>query len=220
MSSPQIKKLLQGAGRYDINILPDLQAHLEEQLRTGSYDIDANLALLKLFLLHPQEQSKEARVEIMEKVLLKSLMAFPAADFSLCMYQIPLTYHSQLKEVLHLAQWLELAKFTKFWKDAESVEALKQAVGWQTAVRNFIAGVVSATYRSIKIDQLADLLNLPSGDMEPFIKEQGWTHSNDDKEVVVVNVATFTTVQAEPKAASSTMSLEQYRTLYMAATSA
>jgi translation initiation factor 3 subunit K len=220
MSSPQIKTLLQGVGRYDINILPDLQAHLEEQLKTGTYDIDANLALLKLFLLHPQEQSKETRIEIMERVLLKSLMAYPAADFSLCMYQIPLMYHNHLKDVLNLAQWLELAKFTKFWKDAETVETLKQAVGWQTAVRNFIAGVISSTYRSIKVDQLAELLNLPAADMEPIINERGWTRSKDDKQVVVVNTAGFVTVRPEPKAASTTMSLEQYRTLYMASTGA
>eukprot|EP00927_Polykrikos_kofoidii_P043152 TRINITY_DN3720_c0_g4_i1.p1 TRINITY_DN3720_c0_g4~~TRINITY_DN3720_c0_g4_i1.p1 ORF type:complete len:221 (+),score=37.75 TRINITY_DN3720_c0_g4_i1:61-723(+) len=220
MSTPQIKKLLQGTGRYDINILPDLQAHLDEQLKTGSYDVEANLALLKLFLLHPTELDKEARVEIMERVLLKALMAFPAADFSLCMYQIPMTYHSQLKEVLHLAQWLELAKFTKFWKDAENAESLKQAVGWQTSVRNFIAGVISATYRSVKIDQLAELLNLPAADMEPFIKERGWSRHKDDAQIVVVNAAAFVTVRAEPTKPSSTMSLEQYRTLYMAATSA
>ena len=73
-------------------------------------------------------------------------MAFPGTDFSLCMYQIPEKYHKDLKEIMALAQQLEMAKFSKFWKDAESYDKLKQASGWQAKVQSFIAGVISNTY--------------------------------------------------------------------------
>jgi translation initiation factor 3 subunit K len=164
--SAKIEQLLSDCGRYDANILPDLQEHLDRQLQGDMYDLDANLALLKLYLLYPEE----ANVDVIERVLLKALMAFPATDFHLCMYQIPEKYHSQLKEVIQLAQWLEMAKFTKFWKDSENCKALEQAVGWQKAVQNFIAGVISSTYRSIKGDQLVELLNMEASGLEALIK--------------------------------------------------
>merc|ERR1740117_2007694 len=53
--------------------------------------------------MFPEEMSPE----VIENVLLKALMAFPATDFSLCMYQIPEKYRKSSKEVIQLAQWLE-----------------------------------------------------------------------------------------------------------------
>merc|ERR1712060_574630 len=117
-----------------------------------------NLAVLKLYLLYPEE----SKVEMMESILLKALLAFPAADFSLCMYQIPERYHGdtgELRDVVKLAQQLEMAKFKGFWKMAAESELLSPVTGWQTSVRGFIAGVVAATYRSIRSDELCELLN-------------------------------------------------------------
>jgi translation initiation factor 3 subunit K len=219
MSSPSdIEAILQDGGRYDPAILPLLEEHLKEQLRKGTYNLDANLAMMKLYLLFPEE----TKVECMAGILLKAVMAFPATDFALCMYQIPEKYHQapELKEVIHLAQQLEMAKFKSFWKECEGVEALSQASGWQNAVRSFIAGVVASTYRSIKSDQFAEYVNLPQGpELEAVIKARGWTRSKEDKDVIVVNTASFESVRVEPKAPSN-LSLEQYRSLVMAASSA
>merc|ERR1719343_935768 len=140
MSPPEIQALLEFTSRYDPNILPDLVRYLEKQFKDGSYDPDANLAILKLYSLFPDE----ADVAIMERILIKALMAYPDTDFSLCMFQIHEKYHPQLKDMVQLAQQLEMAKFSKFWKDAEAMEQLKPAKGWKQAVRSFIAGVVSA----------------------------------------------------------------------------
>merc|ERR1719428_1651061 len=99
-----------------------------------------------------------------------------------------------LKAVVNLAQQLEMAKFKTFWKEAESVESLGQAVGWQKAVRGFIAGVISATYRSIRKEQVIDLLNLPANEFEAMTKELGWV---SDKDVVIVNSASFESTRKE-----------------------
>merc|ERR1712046_172046 len=163
----------------------------------------------KLYLLHPALTD----VDTVEKTLLKALMAFPAADFSLCLFQIPERFHANLKDIVGLARQLEMAKFKTFWKDAEEVALLNEAKGWQDAVRNFIAGVVSATYRSIKKDQLAELLNLPVNGLAPLIKERGWNLAKDDKETVIVNTNAFESVVKEPKA-STTMALEEYKSLF------
>lgn len=213
MSPPQIQSLLNGGGRYDPVIIPQLEAYVKDQLEQDTYDIDANLALLKLYLLH----TDTTKVEIIEGILLKALTAFPATDFALCMYQIPEKQHASLKEVRHLAQQLEMAKFKAFWK--ENLDMLAQAKGWQKKVRHFIAGVISATYRSIRKEQLMELLNLPAEDLDAIISAHGWTRSKEDKDLITVNTASFESVRVEPKAPSK-MSMEQYKDLFLAAASA
>jgi len=227
MTTPkQIETLLSGGGRYDVDILPQLEAYLEEQLDKATYDLEANLAILKLYLLNPQE----AKVRIYEGILVKALLAFPATDFALCMYQIPEPFHAKLKDPIKLSQFLEMAKFKAFWKAAEEqvaaskedpeVGGLVRAKKWQEAIRAFVCGVVQTTYRSIKADQLADILNLPAKDIEAIIKANSWTRSKEDKEVIIVREdASFENASAEPKA-SAAMSLDMYRQLFMASSGA
>eukprot|EP00928_Gymnodinium_smaydae_P088766 TRINITY_DN72809_c0_g1_i1.p1 TRINITY_DN72809_c0_g1~~TRINITY_DN72809_c0_g1_i1.p1 ORF type:complete len:217 (-),score=58.43 TRINITY_DN72809_c0_g1_i1:92-742(-) len=210
-----VEKLLSYKTRYDREILPDLIAHLDSQIKDGSYSADANLAILKLYSLYPEE----ADVSVMEKILVKALMAYPETDFALCMYQIHEKYHTQLEAMTLLAKQLEMAKFPKFWKDAEGMEQLNAAKGWKEAIRKFIAGVVSATYRSIRIDQLTELLSMTAKELEVVIKERGWTRSKEDKDIIVVNKASFESAKVEVKPQTN-MSIDQYRTLFMAATSA
>mmetsp|Transcript_16881 Transcript_16881/g.34439 ORF Transcript_16881/g.34439 Transcript_16881/m.34439 type:complete len:218 (-) Transcript_16881:206-859(-) len=217
MSPPQIQEILDGEKRYESSSIEVLQEHLKEQLQKGTYDVDANLALLKLYLLFPDS----ADVDMMEGILLKALMALPATDFSLCMYQIPEKHHQSLRDVVHLAQQLQMAKLKAFWKEAADVKVLSQAQGWEKAVRTFVMGVVASTYRSIKVEQLSELLNLPAGpELEGVIKEQAWTRSEEDKDIVVVSTKSFEgPVSVEPKP-PTIMSLEQYRTLFQAASGA
>merc|ERR1719191_1245278 len=165
MSPSHIEQLLSGGGRYDIDILPQLEEYLQEQLDKATYDLEANLAILKLYLLYPEE----AKVRVYEGILVKALTAFPATDFALCMYQIPEKHHAQLKYPISLSQHLEMAKFKAFWKAAEEqatavkeaenseVGGISRAKKWQEAIREFVCGVVSSTYRSIRGEQLAEL---------------------------------------------------------------
>jgi hypothetical protein len=71
--------------RYDFEILPQLEAYVEDQCKSQSYDLDANLAVLKLYKFHP-DKSNEG---IVAKVLLKALMNLPHTDYLLCTYLIP-----------------------------------------------------------------------------------------------------------------------------------
>lgn len=197
-------------------ILPELEARLQEQLAKGTYDLNCNLAILTLYLLVPEE----TKVHVIEGILLKAMMAFPAPDFALCMYQIPEKYHQQLRQPINLAQQLEMAKFNAFWKDAEGVEILSQAVGWQSAVHSFIAGVVTSTYRSIRSKQLFDYLNVTEEELGPLLKENGWYWSKEDPNIVIVNASGFETTHAEvkPKTPDS-LSLDVYQTLFTASCS-
>lgn len=212
MSNPRIQELLKGDFRYERENIAELVDHLANQLRNGEYDLDANLAILKLYLLYPEETD----LVVIERILLKALMAFPDTDFSLCMYQIPEKYHKDLKDIRSLAQQLEMAKFSKFWQDAENYDALKQASGWEAKVQNFIAGVIGNTYRSIGSTQLMSLLHISSKkDLDELIKARGWTRSKEHKEIIIVNTASFESARVEVKE-HDTMSLDQYKTLFMA----
>jgi len=215
MSRPEIAKLLRGGGRYKHDIIPDLEKHLEDQLEHDFFDPEANLALLKLYLLHPAKTD----VAAIEGVLLKALMAYPATHFSLCMFQIPEKYHTDLKTVIKLSQQMEMAKFKSFWKESETAEALKRAKGWQEKVRDFIAGVISNMYRSIRSEQVTELLNLPAEELDARINKMGWSRSKEDKNLIIVNTATFESVRIEPKGPNH-MTLDKYKSLFFAASSA
>merc|ERR1712217_665769 len=75
------------------------------------------------------------------------------------------------------------------------------------------AGVVSATYRSIKSDELIELLNISKTDLDKLVKERGWTKSKEDKEKIVVNTASFESAQQVKPKGPTNMSLDQYKTL-------
>merc|ERR1712217_178624 len=112
-----------------------------------------------------------------------------------------------------------MGKFKSFWKEAESVEALAKATNWQKAVRHFIAGVVSSTYRSIKTEVVMELLNIQDKkELDTVAKEHQWTTSPQDKAVLIVSNASFESVAVEPKAPTN-MSLGQYTALVKAASS-
>jgi len=214
MTNPAIQQLLKAGGRYQPDIVPDLEKNVEDQLAQGSFDPEANLALLKLYLLHPDL----TKTDMLEGILLKGIMSYPDTHFSMCMFQIHEKYHADLKPVVKLSQQLEMAKFKTFWKEAESVEALKRAKGWEEAVRDFIAGVISNMYRAIKADQLSELLNLSAAkDLDARIKKQGWTRSKEDKNVVTVNTASFESSIIEVKGPKGSLTMDQYKSLFFAA---
>merc|ERR1711966_154313 len=100
-------------------------------------------------------------------------------------------------------------------EEGSEVLGISRAKGWQAAVRTFVCGVVNSTYRSIRKDQLADLLNMKVDELSAVIKENKWSPSKEDKEVIIVRENATFEITAEPKAAS-TMSLDMYRQLFMA----
>ena len=54
-------------------------------MRTGSYSLESNLALLRLYLFYPERVAPRTLAHL----LVKALMALPDADFWLCMNLIP-----------------------------------------------------------------------------------------------------------------------------------
>jgi translation initiation factor 3 subunit K len=76
----QIHKLLT-SNRYDANIIPELEKYVKHQIETNSYDLEANLALLKLYQFNPEKTN----TSVVSQILIKAMMNLPSSDFLLCM---------------------------------------------------------------------------------------------------------------------------------------
>merc|ERR1719408_57365 len=71
--------------RYQRGSLDIFKAYVDKQLQDGESDLEINLATLKLMLVSPELID----VAVIRKVLILAVSAYPANEFSLCMFQIP-----------------------------------------------------------------------------------------------------------------------------------
>jgi uncharacterized protein YPO0396 len=81
MASAVQKKLAEsqkGRNAYDQSVIKTLEQYLDEQVTNNKVDIDANLALLKFYLIYPESLNAEK----VAKVLVKAIMAFPSTSFT------------------------------------------------------------------------------------------------------------------------------------------
>jgi len=109
MNAENVNVLLD-QNRFNLDILPHLEAYLQHQLDSRSYHLEANLALLKFYQFHPEKAQKL----ITARIVAKALMQLPANDFSLCMYQIPERFHTEepVLSLQNLASLLETSHFS------------------------------------------------------------------------------------------------------------
>ena len=76
----EIKSMLQGIERYNPENIKTLEHYVELQAREKGYDLEANLALLKLYQFNPTYSN----LQVVVQILLKSLTNLPHTDFVLC----------------------------------------------------------------------------------------------------------------------------------------
>ena len=77
------------------------------------YDLEANLAVLKLYQFNPNTTKKT----IVERILLKALTSLPNTDFVLCKCLIDsiLFEDPNIKTIVDFHNLLETCKFELFW---------------------------------------------------------------------------------------------------------
>ena len=83
--TPQTCAELLETQRYNPEILPELEAYVDTQCTNGTYNLDCNWAVLKLYQFHPEKNN----ILILAKILAKALMHLPTTDYLLCTYLIP-----------------------------------------------------------------------------------------------------------------------------------
>lgn len=150
--------------------IPALEAGVDAQCAKGSYDLDANLMLLKLYQFYPEKASAPA----IAKALALALMRLPATDFLLCSYLIPerITSEAPALPLVELANRLETCQFQAFWAELGAArEHVNAASGFDDAIRDYVLSVVKLTYQVIDLQYLAEILGV--ADAAPYAAKLG-----------------------------------------------
>merc|ERR1711916_68272 len=106
---------------------------------TGWYDLDINLAIIKIYKFHPRPNVVD--LDILIKVLALALMRLPDNDFRLCMYLLPEQFQTfeSVQALASLVEKLEMCEFKEFWSILDKKpEVLAIVPGLDTAVRKTI----------------------------------------------------------------------------------
>jgi len=182
-----IHSQLQDMNRYNPENQPILEQYVTQQVREGSYDLDANMALLKLYQFYPNSISNE----VVLSVLLKGMMALPEPHF--IMYKSLVSsltdddMDKNVKRALEIHKILEQCKFAKFWEELQAEhDMIVEFVGFEDAIRDFICGVISSSFQRLSRDNLKEFLGLTKdGDLNEWIDQFGW--SSDQGIVFIAN---------------------------------
>lgn len=187
----QVKEILQSPNLYhdDGGSLEILEGFVQDQVdHPQLYNLDANLAILKLYLIYP----KYSKVSITRNILTKALMRLPATDFDLCLCQTPLPLQQNdptIRALIAAEGRLQTCRFSEFWHflDTEpELVAISSIADMKNSIRRFMAGVIALTYHTITIADLSQLLGLPSSELQQFCQHHltgQWVF--DDKAGVV-----------------------------------
>jgi len=174
-----IASILKGINRYNPDNLRTLEPYVNQQASENTYDIKANLAILKLYQFNPTM----FQMEVASKILLKTLMSLPSSDFTLCKALIDQAHQDQpeLGRVIFLQQLLETCEFAVFWKEVEATpELVEEIVGFEEAIRNYICYIVSITFQRIQYNQLLSKLGeISEAEFEKLIEKNNWKKMND-----------------------------------------
>lgn len=174
-----VATLLKGIDRYNPENLSTLERYVEMQVRENTYDLEANLGVLKLYQFNPGYY----QTNVTAQILLKALTNLPHTDFTLCKCLIDTVRQTEdpVANVMKLADSLETCRFQDFWISLKTEPDLTMSVkGFEDSIRKFVCHVVSATYQSIPIDHLTELLGgIPDSQVKQWINKYGWQQGNN-----------------------------------------
>lgn len=167
MSLPENSSVIQELIRnkpYESATLTALTAHVTSQTQTGTYDFDANKALMKIYQCYPDL----ANADVIANTLVLSMMRLPRNDLLMLSYLVPpkvISSSPKIALVQKCTEEMEAARFADFWAVlASSPVAAEtfQAAGFREAIRNVITEIVQATFRTITASMLQDMLGFSS----------------------------------------------------------
>ncbi|EPR62576.1 SAC3/GANP family protein [Toxoplasma gondii TgCatPRC2] len=176
----QVQALLQAPElRYDPSSLTLLCQYTEEQVAKNTYDQEACLAVLKLYLLYPQCFS----VDLARKILVKGIMNLPNEDCAvfvgMLQQQPGKKDWKKVQEAIHLWELLEKCRFKQVWEFLKepAMADVVSTPGLVDSIRRFVCDVVSLTYSALSLADLCAFLNVVPGtsEAERLLKNLGWT---------------------------------------------
>ncbi|CAK0735953.1 hypothetical protein CVIRNUC_000667 [Coccomyxa viridis] len=183
-----------GADRYDPQKLQQLESHVDEQVKNGTYNPEANLALLR----HYQFAPERSNINCIATMLIKAQMQLPSHDFTQLLQLIPERVQDEqpLSALIALTQHLEGARFPDYWQTADSCKSILGSVpGYYDAIRKYILYVISVTCQKVTSSLLAESLRLDEAGVDALMKE----HSNGASAWALSQSKTGQTIITFPK---------------------
>lgn len=197
VSKSDVADLLRSIERYNPGNLSVFCTYIKQTCQDQTYDIEAYLAVLKLFQFNPHMfDLATTRV-----ILLKALTSLPNNDFSLCLYLLAEEHHQQ-PEIVTLVEMynsLESCLFEDVWEYlAQEPDILKGTVrtygreneeqytdvkieGFESRIRQFAAHVIQCTYQVVKTDVVTKMLGGLTGSLlRTFCESHGWKLQGDE----------------------------------------
>ena len=199
MSKADTKKLLESKP-FAVETI----AALEKFVAGTEYDFEIDHALLKLYQFHPSKVNKA----VIAQILARALATVPTCDFTQHLYLIPESVQSSDESIatcIAAHDLIERANFVEFW--ARTTGPLFESANFKKSVRAFITDVVGKTYKAIKTEQYASLVNLSGAELTAHIKEletAGWKQSGDTLSIP----SDISTVK--PKPTAEVLQFEQF----------
>jgi len=170
----EIGKYLSTVERYNSNNLGKFHRYIELQVTENFYDLEANLAVLKLYQFFPQTY----QANTVYWILLKAITNLPNTDFVLCRC---LLGNAQLEDatitrIAYLSNLLETCQFKTFWSEkAADNNLISHIKGFDDAIRKFICHVVNITYQSVDRTVLKEILGgTPDAELRSWVAKNGW----------------------------------------------
>jgi len=174
-----VATLLKGIDRYNPENLNILERYVEAQAAENTYDLEANLAVLKLYQFNPVYY----QAQTVCLILLKALTNLPHTDFTMCKCLIDASRFEEdsLKRIVELADLLETCQFQVFWAQLLDASDLTMGVsGFEDSIRKFVCHVVGITYQVIRKSVLRELLgNISEAHANQWIIRYSWRDQGD-----------------------------------------
>ncbi|XP_064602393.1 eukaryotic translation initiation factor 3 subunit K-like [Liolophura sinensis] len=178
--------LLKGIDRYNPENLATLERYVDLQAKENTYDLEANLAVLKLYQFNPNYY----QTTVTGQILLKALTNLPHTDFALCKCLIDHIHQEEepILRILNLHELLEMCQFKEFWRVInEDPDLTVGIIGFEDSIRKFVCHVVGITYQTISFASLRENLgNIPDFQVNQWITKYGW-RVESDKMIFIAN---------------------------------
>eukprot|EP00922_Rhytidocystis_sp_ex-Travisia-forbesii_P027454 GHVS01040207.1.p2 GENE.GHVS01040207.1~~GHVS01040207.1.p2 ORF type:complete len:273 (+),score=57.93 GHVS01040207.1:209-1027(+) len=184
--------LANGSSRYDPASLSVLTQMVAEDITTGSYHLEVNLAILTLYSIYPQCFD----FAVVRSILILSLGQIPYNDFTDCLALIPEHYQKdqRLLPLLKIEELLQECRFKQCWDELkDSSGPLGDLLGlpsFADSIRRFVCEIVVLTYHTIAAGDLTSLLNMTVGSSEfdRLLRCNGWVVEEGPRRVGIVRV--------------------------------
>jgi len=181
-----VATLLKGIDRYNPENLNILERYVGAQAAENTYDLEANLAVLKLYQFNPVYYQPLT----VSLILLKALTNLPHSDFTMCkcLIDAPRFEEDKLSRIVSLADLLETCQFQLFWSHLlDASDLIREINGFEDSIRQFVCHVIGITYQVIQKSVLRELLGeISEAHANQWIVKCGWKDQGDGY-VYVVN---------------------------------